>query len=106
MGQPYIPLNESQQFAQDALDLMEFAVGNTSTFYGGLRAAMGQGTAFKLSRVEVGNEERLFAPGDYPGHYQLITSALWAQYPDLVIVASGRWGNVDATGNPVGIALN
>lgn len=28
----------------------------------------------------------------YPGHYKLITSAIWSKYPNMTIIASGRWG--------------
>ncbi len=38
-------------------------------------------------------------PDDYPGHYRLITEAIWAKYPDMTVVASGRWGP-DITGSP------
>lgn len=43
-------------------------------------------------RLEVGNEERLMGPADYPAHYRLITGRLWDKHPKLTIVASGRWG--------------
>ncbi len=49
--------------------------------------------------MQVGNEERLMQPNDYPGHYKLITEAIWNLDPSIVVVASGRWGP-DITGNP------
>ena len=55
-----------------------------------MRVKMGRKAPFRLTRVEVGNEER--AMEGYASHYQLITSKLWQRYPDLTIVASGRWG--------------
>jgi alpha-N-arabinofuranosidase len=92
MGRAYIPLNESQVFADDALDLIEFANGVTSTKYGQIRASMGHGASFGLKRIEVGNEETLMGANDYPAHYRLITQAVWKVHPEMYVVASGRWG--------------
>ena len=39
MGRQYIPLNQSQQFAQDGLDMVEYVTGSASTPYGAIRAA-------------------------------------------------------------------
>eukprot|EP00050_Salpingoeca_kvevrii_P022188 m.122502 g.122502 ORF g.122502 m.122502 type:complete len:642 (-) comp9630_c0_seq2:40-1965(-) len=99
MGQPYIPLKDSQVFAQDALDLIEFANGSPNTPYGAKRVQAGHPNPFNLKRLEVGNEERLMGPDEYPAHYKLITEAIWKQYPDMYIVASGRWGP-PIDGNP------
>jgi len=41
---------------------------------------------------QVGNEERAMEADEYPAHYRLITQQLWAQHPEVVVVASGRWG--------------
>lgn len=92
MGRPYVPLNQSQVFADDALDLIEFANGGTGTKWGQSRASMGHSAPFGLKRIEVGNEESLMGPEDYPGHYKLITQAVWKVYPTMYVVASGRWG--------------
>lgn len=54
MGQPYVPLNQSQQFAQDAVDMIEFARGNASTRWGAVRINMGHPQPFELKRMEVG----------------------------------------------------
>ena len=91
MGRQYIPLEQSEVFAQDAIDLLDFANADASTStYAAMRVKMGRKAPFRLTRVEVGNEER--AMEGYASHYKLITSKLWQRYPDLTIVASGRWG--------------
>ena len=80
-------------FATDALDMIEYTSGDaTSTTYGKERAAAGHSSPFPLTRMEVGNEERLMDPGDYPAHYKLITTAIWSKHPKMTIIASGRWG--------------
>lgn len=53
MGQPYVPLNQSQQFAQDAVDMIDFAKGDPSTTYGKIRADMGHPKPFAFTRMEV-----------------------------------------------------
>lgn len=93
MGRAYVPMNESAAFAQDALDLLDYANADpAASTYAALRSDMGHPASFGLDRVEVGNEERLMDAADYPSHYQLITVKLWERYPKLTIVASGRWG--------------
>lgn len=87
------PLNQSRAFADDALDMLAFVAGDASASkWAATRAAMGHAAPFAVPRVEVGNEERDMSPAGYPAHYKLITGALWAKHPSLVIVASGRWG--------------
>ena len=47
-----------------------------------------------------GNEEKLLAgPDGYAAHYRLITAAIWKAYPQITIVASGRWGGDSADGH-------
>ena len=102
MHAPYIPLSDSERFAQDALDLLEFANGDATECQAASdaspcrssdlptwRRTMGHAAPFGLKRLEVGNEERLLS--DYREHYRLITTQLWAKHPHITIVASGRW---------------
>jgi len=52
-----VPLEELDIYIQDALDLIEFANGETSTRWGGLRAEMGHPEKFNLKYIGVGNEQ-------------------------------------------------
>lgn len=100
---PYIPLQESEQFVRDALDMLDFANGEAvdGSQLASLRAQMGHSAPFNLTRLEVGNEERTMAPDDYPGHYKLISERLLKEHPHLTIVASGRWRSPDdVVGSP------
>ena len=94
MGRSYIPMNESEPFAVDAVDMIDFANADAhASEYAAVRAKMGHPKPFGLQRVEVGNEESNMSPDDgYAPHYRLITQRLWAKFPALTIVASGRWG--------------
>lgn len=95
MGQPYLPLNASHVFAQDALDAMDFANGDGT--WGQLRRQIGHPDSFGLKRFEVGNEEKDME--NYRSHFELIAGAIKQKDPDAVIVASGRWGQ-SIEGNP------
>ena len=122
------PTNSS--WAQDALDAVAFATSSANvSHWGAMRAKMGHQAPFKLSRIEVGNEERTDhypspdpdtgyqgltrgpqgespdADGGYAGRYRAITNALWSQHPQLQVVASGgsfstRWAEQDVSASP------
>eukprot|EP01060_Flectonema_neradi_P028948 TRINITY_DN3909_c0_g2_i1.p1 TRINITY_DN3909_c0_g2~~TRINITY_DN3909_c0_g2_i1.p1 ORF type:complete len:688 (+),score=147.32 TRINITY_DN3909_c0_g2_i1:72-2135(+) len=99
MGKKYVPLNESWQFAQDALDLIEYANGNTSTYWGAKRAANGHPSPFNVKYLEIGNEERDMSSTGFPPHYKMISEAVWQQYPNMFVVASGSMNAVGARGH-------
>ncbi|KAJ9467813.1 Alpha-L-arabinofuranosidase 1 [Diplonema papillatum] len=88
MGQTYPPLNESQVYVDECLDLMEYATGNSSTPWGRQRELDGSGP-FVVKRLEIGNEERQQGKEGYAGHYQMITAAVRQRYPGIFLVASG-----------------
>lgn len=48
-----------EPYIQDALNQIEYITGNTSTYYGALRAANGRTQPWKLNWVEIGNEDDL-----------------------------------------------
>lgn len=48
-----IPESELQPYVQDALDELEFIMGDTSTSYGALRASLGYPSPWKINYVEV-----------------------------------------------------
>lgn len=51
-----VPMDEIGPYVQDALDLIEFANGSTSTKWGKVRAQMGHPAPFNLKMLGVGNE--------------------------------------------------
>jgi alpha-L-arabinofuranosidase len=93
-GGSYPPDGAYEKFVQGALDMMEFATGSPSSPWGRRRVEMGRTAPFMLRRVEVGNEEVDRPTGSYAAHYRLLTQALWAKYPELAVIASGRWGRI------------
>ena len=50
-------LLEFDEYVQDALDLIEFANGDASTVWGGVRAKMGHAEPFGMEYLGIGNEE-------------------------------------------------
>lgn len=49
--------DEFNQYVQDALDLIEFANGDSSTKWGAIRIAMGHDEPFNLKYIGIGNEQ-------------------------------------------------
>jgi alpha-L-arabinofuranosidase len=80
-----VPADELAPYIQDALDLIEFANGDTTTHWGGLRAAMGHAAPFRLKMMGVGNEQ--WGP-QYIERYKIFTKAIKARYPDIRLVNS------------------
>ncbi len=75
-----VPMDEIGPYVQDALDLIEFANGSTSTKWGKVRAQMGHPAPFKLKMLGVGNEN--WGP-QYVERLQAFTKAIKAKYPDI-----------------------
>jgi alpha-L-arabinofuranosidase len=79
-----IPLSELDPYIQDALDLIEFANGNTDTKWGALRAEMGHAEPFNLKMIGIGNEQW---GQEYFDRYEIISKAVRAKYPNIKIVS-------------------
>ena len=74
---------EFQEYIQDALDLIEFANGDASTKWGGLRASMGHPQPFGLDMIAIGNEQWQSEYVDLFERYRRFESAIHAVYPDI-----------------------
>lgn len=84
-AEAHVPVDELQPYIQDALDLIEFANGDTSTTWGALRAEMGHPEPFNLKYIGIGNEQ--WGP-EYPEHLAPFLDAIRKAYPDIKIVGS------------------
>jgi alpha-L-arabinofuranosidase len=78
-------LNDTQEYIQDALDLIEFANGPATSPWGKVRAAMGHPAPFHMTMIGVGNEQ--WGP-PYVERYKLFAAALKAKYPEINLVAA------------------
>jgi alpha-L-arabinofuranosidase len=89
-----VPLEELDPYIQDALDLIEFANGEVTTKWGGLRAQMGHPEKFNMKFIGVGNEQW---DEQYIERYKVIEKALRSKHPEIKIVsgsgpsAAGRY---------------
>ena len=79
------PVAELDSYIQDALDLIEFANGSSTTPWGARRAAMGHRAPFHMKLLGVGNEQ--WGP-QYLERYERFAKALKAQYPEIQLISS------------------
>ena len=80
-----VPMSEMKPYVQDALDAIEYANGPASSEWGARRAANGHPKPFKLTMVEIGNENG--GPA-YNERYALFYDAFKAKYPELRLIAN------------------
>lgn len=75
-----------QRHVQDTLDLIEFANGPVTSTWGGLRAKMGHPKPFRLTHIEVGNEENL--PEEFFARFTRFRAAIEAEYPGITVISN------------------
>jgi alpha-N-arabinofuranosidase len=79
------PIEQTDTYIQDALDLVEFANGPITTKWGKLRASMGHPAPFNLKMIGVGNEQW---DVQYLDRYKLFAKTLSAKYPQIKLITS------------------
>src|ERR1022692_226365 len=72
----------------DALDEIEYVIGDASTKWGARRAADGHPAPFKLNYVEIGNEDWFDESGSYDGRFAQFYDAIKAKYPQLQCIST------------------
>jgi alpha-N-arabinofuranosidase len=77
-----------EPYVQDALDEIEYVTGDAGTKWGAERAKDGHPAPFKLSYVEIGNEDWFDKSGTYGDRYAQFYKAIKAKYPDLQLIAT------------------
>ena len=80
-----VPMSEIDPFVQDALDLIEFANGPTSSPWGGRRAELGHPESFDMKLLGIGNEQ--WGP-QYIERLAVFVRAIRAGHPDIQLIAS------------------
>ncbi len=81
----HVAVCDLDSYIQDALDLIEFANGDTNTEWGKLRAEMGHPAPFNLKFIGIGNEQ--WGP-EYPERLAPFITAIRKAYPDMKIIGS------------------
>lgn len=80
-----------EPYVQDALDEIEFLTGDAkTTYWGAQRAKCGHPAPFKLTYVEIGNEDYFDKTGNYDARYTQFHDAIKAKYPQLKLIATDR----------------
>ena len=80
-----------EPYIQEALEEIEFLTGDAkTTYWGGQRARCGHPEPFKLTYVEVGNEDYFDKSGNYDARYTQFHDAIKAKYPQLQLIATSR----------------
>jgi alpha-L-arabinofuranosidase len=77
-----------EPFVQDALDEIEYLVGSRDTRWGAQRVRDGHPAPFKLTYIEIGNEDGFDRSGSYDGRFAQFFDAIRAKYPKLQLIAT------------------
>jgi alpha-N-arabinofuranosidase len=77
-----------EPYVQDALDEIEYVIGDSNTRWGAERARNGHPAPFPLHYVEIGNEDWFDRSGSYDGRFTQFYKALKEKYPDLQLIAT------------------
>ena len=82
------PGSALEPYVQDALDEIEYVTGDATSKWGAERAKNGHPAAFKLTYVEIGNEDWFDRSGSYDGRYAQFYKAIKQHYPQLQLIAT------------------
>jgi len=92
-----VPMADVDTLVQNALDAIEYANGDASTFWGAKRIANGHPAPYNLKFIEIGNEnyqaDARQQSEDYPERYYRFYKAIKEKYPEIITI-----GNVEAWG--------
>jgi len=79
-----VPMEQLDEYVQDALDLIEFANGPADSPWGSIRASMGHPEPFGMKYLGIGNEQ--WGP-QYFERYAVFEKAIRERYPDIQLVS-------------------
>ncbi len=82
------PGPDLEPYVQEALEEIEYVMGDTTTTWGARRAKDGHAKPFKLTYVEIGNEDWFDKSGSYDGRFAQFHDAIKARYPRLKTISS------------------
>jgi alpha-N-arabinofuranosidase len=82
------PGTDLEPFVQEALEEIEYVTGDRTTKWGARRAKDGHPAPFKLTYVEIGNEDWFDKSGSYDQRFAQFSDAIKARYPHLKTISS------------------
>ena len=96
-AQDVVPMSEMDEWANEALDLIDWANGDPATSkWAKQRADAGHPEPFNLKYLGLGNEEKISS--EFEERFTYIYNKVRARYPDIIIV--GTAGPGSHAGNP------
>ena len=87
-------------YVDDAIDEIEYVIGDAKSYWGAKRVADGHPAPFKLSYVEIGNEDWFDRSNSYDGRFTQFREAIEAKYPQLTCIstiADAQYSNMKVT---------
>jgi alpha-N-arabinofuranosidase len=82
------PGPDLEPYVQEALEEIEYVTGDTSTPWGARRARDGHPKPFKLTYVEIGNEDWFDKSNSYDARFAQFHDAIKARYPHLKTIST------------------
>jgi alpha-N-arabinofuranosidase len=77
-----------EPFVKEAVDEIEYVIGDTNTTWGARRAKDGHPAPFNLTYIEIGNEDYFEQAKTYDARYAQICDAIRAKYPQLKLIST------------------
>ena len=90
-AQDWVPMDQMDEWVDDALDLIEWANGDVNTRWGRVRAEAGHPEPFNLKYLGLGNEERI-SP-EFIERFKFIYKRVREKHPEIVIVGTAGPGS-------------
>ena len=90
-AQDWVPMDQMDEWVDDALDLIEWANGDANTRWGRVRAEAGHPEPFNLKYLGLGNEERI-SP-EFIERFKYIYKRVREKHPEIVIVGTAGPGS-------------
>lgn len=88
-GWPVVPQDQLQPYIDEAINQIDFIIGDPVTSPGGrLRASLGRRAPYKLEYVEIGNEDN-FQPASYQAYrWPMFVNQLSKRFPQIKFIAT------------------
>ena len=87
-GQHVNPGPDLEPFVNEALEEIEYVIGDTNSTWGARRAQDGHPAPFGLTYVEIGNEDWFDKSGSYEERFAQFHDAIKARYPQLKTIST------------------
>jgi alpha-L-arabinofuranosidase len=87
-GEYVKPGKDLEPYIKDALDEIEYVIGPATSTWGAVRAKAAHPAPFKMTYVEVGNEDFFDKSGSYDLRFAQFSKAIKDRYPSLKLISS------------------